>query len=74
MWFKKVIENGWPCKKELVEVQDPSNELEVLERLRANLYAAQARVELVSKGKGRGVDVLVREHHSDAVLYHLASC
>ncbi|OGT89711.1 MAG: hypothetical protein A2286_04090 [Gammaproteobacteria bacterium RIFOXYA12_FULL_61_12] len=73
MWFTKILENGWPCKKGMVEIQDPSNELEVLESLRADIHAARARLELVPRGR-RGVDVLVREHGTGAVLFHLAPC
>ncbi|MBU0501448.1 MAG: hypothetical protein KJ558_10155 [Gammaproteobacteria bacterium] len=73
MWFKTVIDKGWPCKKAAkIEIQDPSNELEVLDRLRLRVAAVNARVDLVPTG--RRVDVVVRDRVSDAVLCHLVPC
>lgn len=72
MFFKKIIENGWPCKKASVEIQDPTNDLEVLERLRMRMPPTNLLVEMVPKR--HQLDLVVRERYTGAVLCHLASC
>ena len=71
MWFRPIISDGWPVKRaQTIEIQDPSNELEVLRKIKD--ASSTLTVELAPR-RDR-VDLVIRDRESGAVTGHLVPC
>ena len=75
MWFKAILLDGWPMDNSSeVEIQDPSDENEVLSQIKPLMPSIQQshRVEMMRSGER--LNLLVRERPNGAVMGHFVSC